>query len=518
MSNIFNEVQFSKVPSNSFDLSHDVKMSCNMGDLVPVSLIECVPGDKINIKTETMARLAPMIAPVMHKVDIYIHHFFIPNRLIWSSWEEFITGGEFGSTPPAAPYMGGVGAMAPGTLGDYLGLPTGINIDKFSALPFAGYEMVYNEFYRDQNLIQPTNTMCTDGDISLRWGVDFGFLRKRAWQHDYFTSALPFAQKGAPVTLPVGSFTDVPVNLVGTGTPLYKTQGGSFIPPGVSGADFDGGAGFFTASELKTQAGDPVQFDPNGTLFADTSALNLVATSINDLRTAVRLQEWLERNARGGSRYIESILSHFGIHSPDARLQRPEYVGGSKQPIVISEVLQTSETDNSPQGNMAGHGISVGSGKNSGYFCFEHGYMISIMSILPKTAYQQGIPRHFSKFDKLQYYWPTFANLGEQEVLNRELYYEGVSADDDTFGYVPRYAEYKYLEARVAGDFRTSLSYWHMGRIFSSRPNLNKAFIEADPTHRIFAVDDPAVHKVYVHIFHAINARRLMPKYNIPTL
>ena len=240
-------------------------------------------------------------------------------------------------------------------------------------------------------------------------------------------------------------------------------------------------------------------------------------TSINELRRAFRLQEWLERNARGGTRYIEQILAHFGVKSSDARLQRPEYITGVKTPVVISEVLNTTGIDGElPQGNMAGHGVAVTTGKFGSYFCEEHGWIMGIMSVMPKTAYQQGIPKMFQKFDNLDYYWPSFANIGEQEVKQSEIF-AFTANDNNTFGYVPRYAEYKYMPSRVAGEFRTSLDYWHLGRKFDTQPTLNQTFIECDPsaTKRIFAVEEGA-DTLYCHVLNKIQAIRPMPKFGTP--
>jgi hypothetical protein len=259
----------------------------------------------------------------------------------------------------------------------------------------------------------------------------------------------------------------------------------------------------------------PINIDNSGSMVAKTSELTAEAADINSLRRAFRLQEWLERNARGGTRYIESILAHFGVRSSDARLQRPEYLGGSKGKMVISEVLSTAETT-LPVGNMAGHGISVSGGNQFQYNVEEHGWIIGLISVTPDTAYQQGLHRSLNKFDRLDYFWPTFANIGEQEVKAKELYGDAVNGGD-TFGYVPRYAEYKYLNSRVAGEMKTSLDYWHLGRIFAAEPNLNGDFIACEPSTRIFAVEDANVDNIYGHIFNNIKAIRKMPKYGTPS-
>lgn len=258
-----------------------------------------------------------------------------------------------------------------------------------------------------------------------------------------------------------------------------------------------------------------------GGLYVDAS---VDAATINDLRRAFRLQEWLEKMARGGSRYIEQILVHFGVKSSDARLQRPEFLGGSKLPVIVSEVLQTAQDissvdDSTPLGTMAGHGLSAGRGNNISYYAEEHGYIFGIMSVTPLTAYQQGLHRHWTRRSYLDYAWPSFAHIGEQEVLNKELYFDSSDdKNDETFGYVPRYSEYKYMASRVAGDFRENLAFWHLGRIFESRPALNTEFIECNPRKDIFAVQDNDTQSLWSHVYHSIRVTRRLPKYGTPTL
>jgi hypothetical protein len=442
-----------------------------------------------------------MVAPVMHRMDVSMHYFFVPNRILWNNWEKFITDANSGIVPP---YVKTYLSWSPEfkKFMDYMGIPpnnvSNDNSANVSALPMAAYQAIYNEYYRDQNLIAPIDYKLIDGDQGTNVKAqNLLTLRQRAWEHDYFTSSLPFAQKGAAVDIPLGQLNgDAPVYVnSSSGTTLTGTPNNIVVNSGTTG-------------------------DANaGELFANTSGVSVANTTINDLRRAYRLQEWLEKNARGGTRYVESILSHFGVKSSDARLQRPEYITGVKTPVIVSEVLNTTgQTTGLPQGNMAGHGISVSTGKSGSYYCEEHGYIIGIMSVMPTTAYQQGIPRTFLKNDTLDYFWPTFANIGEQEVQNQELYAYTPSATQ-TFGYVPRYAEYKYMPSRVAGDFRTTLDYWHLGRIFQNQPNLNKEFVECSPsqTTRIFAVED-GTDPLYCHVYNKIHALRPMPKFGTPTI
>lgn len=522
--NIFNKIQLQRPGRSNFDLSHDLKLSCKMGYLIPTNVIECVPGDKFRIASEGMYRMMPMINPIMHKVDITQHHFFVPNRILWDGWEAFITGAQNSTQGDIAFPTIPLGALnvQESTLADYMGLPLGNYLgtsQAISALPFAAYHRIWWEWYRDQNLQQPGNVyeppMLQNGSQTIPQAVELLTLRKRAWEHDYFTSCLPFAQKGDPVELPldISSTAEVVLSDVDAAGRILNPDGSSILNP--DDLQFLGSA---QDNEMIADAGNvPVKYDPNRTLQAEFDDI-ITSTTINDLRASFSLQKWLEKNARGGSRMAESIYAHFGVRSSDQRLSRPEYLGGSKASMAISEVLQTSQSESTPQGTMAGHGIGISAGRDCSYFCEEHGYIITVLSIKPKTAYMQGLPKHFSKNDRLAFYWPDFAFLGEEPVLNKELYMDfAVPANNnETFGYLPRFSEYRYIPSRCAGAMRTSLDSWHMARKFDTLPALNSDFIQSDPTTRIFAVEDPEEDHIIAHIYHKIQASRPLPKYGNP--
>lgn len=484
-------------------------MSGQIGVLMPNLIVECVPGDKFHIACESLLRLAPLLSPVMGLLNFYQHYWFVPDRLVWENWPKFIVAD---ASQPAHPYLliSGPETAEQKKFLDYCSIPpndSGVDL-KVNAIPMACIQKIYDEWYRDQNLITSDWAPLADGANPV---ADYCKLRLRAFEHDYFTASLPWAQKSAAVEIPLGI---VELEQGFSGIPHFRDPAGATY----AGAVAENAGGI----EVGGQAG--LGYDPDGSLIVG-------ATTLNDFRRAEAIQTWLEALARGGSRYVESIESLFGVRSPDARLQRPEYIGGAKSPIVISEVLNstgpmeiaTADDPNgramgSPQGDMAGHAVSVMNGNVANYFCQEHGYIIGICSVLPKTAYYQGVPRWALKNDYLQYYFPNFAHIGEQEVYNSEIF-AYTNSDHGVFGYLPRYSEYKYMPSRVAGDFRTTLEFWQTGRKFATLPTLSQEFVECNYTdfNRIFAVEGDDDH-LWMHLYHSIKAIRPMPVFGTPSI
>ena len=551
MANIFDSIRMKRPRRNAFNLSYESKLTLNMGELVPIMCMPVVPGDKFRVKTESLVRLAPLVAPMMHRVNVFTHYFFVPNRLVWNEWEDFITKGVDGDDVPVLPsfrlssdlFSSNPSAFfGDGTLWDYLGLPSlkGVGGAEFpnpspngviapqnyrvSSLPFRAYQLIYNEYYRDQNLTDPVDITLNSGFEDTLHALNLLQLRRRAWEKDYFTSALPWLQRGPEVTVPIqgsGGTLDVKYDRQAETTQRWVDSDLRSFENGVAyDATFssEGNLHFSRLIGVNGGVGNRApELDPNGTLKVNVDEMGI---NINDLRTSNALQRWFERNARGGSRYIEQILSHFGVRSSDARLQRPQFLGGGRMPISVSEVLQTSSTDEtSPQANMAGHGISAGINNGFKHYFEEHGYIVGIMSITPRTGYQQGVPRDFTKFDNMDFYFPEFAHLSEQEVKNQELFLSSdVDYNGGTFGYAPRYSEYKYHQSEAHGDFRGNLSFWHLNRIFEDKPNLNTTFVECKPSNRVFATSETEDDKFWVQIYQDVKALRLMPKYGTPML
>ena len=547
MSTIFDFVTLKKPKRSVFDLSFENKLSGNMGDLIPIMCQEVLPGDHFKCSAEIFCRFQPMLAPMFHRVNVTVHFFFVPNRILWSNWETFITGGPEGTSEPVFPNCGtstsntslhpsDLPNWCPGSLMDYLGIPVGQFWSDgqgvsptatwsgfptpFSLMPFAAYQKIYQDYYRDQNLDPEDNSWkLVDGGTDLS-SSSLSLLRKRCWEKDYFTSALPWAQRGPQIQLPITSSNSAPVTLKGGPVQpiegVFRSADNKSTPPNTGNINLAGSVVNPNGRVVQDAGNNNLVYDPNGSLQADLSGIG--SPTINDVRRSFQLQKWLERNARSGGRYIEQILSHFGVHSSDARLQRSEYLGGGKLPVSISEVLQTSATQTtSPQGNMAGHAVA-GSVTPSFHSHFEeHGFILGIMSVMPRTGYSQGLDRKFFKFDRYDYYWPEFSTIGEQSILNQELFYRNVDADNkNTFGYCPRYQEYRYNIDQVHGDFRNTLSYWHMARLFQNAPGLNSSFVHADPTTRVFADTNPNDDHLLFDTYLQITANRPVIKSGDP--
>ena len=477
---------------NKFNLSYYNLLSCMPGSLVPIGLTEVLPGDTIQQATSALLRCSPLVTPVMHPWHVRIHHWYVPHRLVWEDWEDFITGGPDGMDASVFPTITFATGPAVGSLSDHLGVPPSINGIEVSAIPYRGYALIWNEWYRDQDL----QTALTIDETSGADTTTNVALQNCSWEKDYFTSARPWEQKGPSVTVPLG--TTAPVVPDGTPPTLQLNSGGT-------------SKNFRTASGTNTWVmngnapvtGDVLQWTDTG-MEADLSAAS--AVTVTRLREALALQRFEEARARYGSRYVE-YLRYLGVRSSDARLQRPEYLGGGKQTIQFSEVLQTAEgTD--PVGEMRGHGItSLRSNKYRRFF-EEHGYIFSLLSVRPKTIYVQGLARTWNRRTKEDFFQRELQAIGQQEVLNKEIYAAHASPND-TFGYQDRYDEYRRQESRVSGEFRSSvLDSWHTARIFGSAPALNADFVSCVPTERNFAVQTNDL--LYVMARHSIQARRLV--------
>lgn len=496
---------FSKIgalsPGRSvFNLSYEKKLTCDMGQLIPIMCDEVVPGDKFKIGNDIVIRFQPLVAPIMHEINVYVHYFFVPNRILWDDWEDFISGGVEGNYAGAPPVWDPTGMNSVGSLWDYFGFPTGVVPTGAFPLDFPrrAYNRVYNEFYRDENL-------------QAEVAESNGNILNRAWEKDYFTSSLPWQQRGIAPALPISGTTSAvfPNDLVLS----VKTDNLAQTLRNVSANSNP----FWSANP--TTNGDvkvplsKVSLDNNTVDFADATTFNVA-----DLRLAFQIQKWMERNARGGVRYTEFLRSHFGVAPRDDRLQRPEYIGGSKSPCIISEVLQTSSTDaTSAQGNLAGHGIAVDRTFAASYTAQEYGLIIGIMSVMPRSAYQQGIDRQWLRRNRYDFYFPEFANLSEQAIERAELYASNVEAENKTiFGYQGRFDEMRVKRNMVCGYMRDTFDYWHLGRKFVSAPGLNEEFIKCVPSKRIFAVqDEPGL---IVNVGNRIKAIRPLPIQSQPGL
>ena len=573
---IFSKTPINRPKRNLFNLSYQNKFSCNLGQLVPIMCKPVVPGDTFKCSSELFVRTAPLISPMFQQLDVYVHYFYVPNRLICSDWEQYISPhATKDNKNPSELQLPSIDLrdrktfqfsseklFAPGTLMDFLGYHgqgDGVPDEDAlvaSILPVNAYNLIYQSYYCDQNLGLASRV---DDPLLLDemkvYGVDDGFeekyesdagepifnyfsLRQRCWKKDYFTSALPFTQRGADVHLPLyGDASIVGKSSIATQPEHLFSQVNPYSDPTDLNAHFTKVDGHDNTYSLRGNGnGYDAAFTHSHAVSTQSIASqlsvdleNVSAATINELRRATRLQQYLETSARVGGRYKEFVLGHFGVNVPDGRLQRPEYLGGGVCKISIGEVTQTSMTVNSGDdvaalGQMAGRGSAYGNSNSFKHSFPEHGYVMAIMSIQPKAAYFQGVCRDLLKQDRLDIYTPEFANLGEQPILNAELF----AASDkpkETFGYTPRYAEYKFSLDEIHGQFRDSLDTWHMARVFGEQPTLSNKFIEVnekeDGLNRVFAVpgtsDNPVEH-FYVYVQNNIKALRPMPVFGVPTL
>ena len=551
--NQFDTVQIHKPAKNVFNLSHDVKSSYNFDKLYPFLCQPIYPGDTFNVRAEVFLRAMPMLCPVMHNVDMHLYFFFVPMRLVWNEnkkrdWKVFITGGEDGMQNPELPYFTypSVAAVnqdlvADNSLLDHMGFPTVLHpdvhasqdVEHVCSLPFRAYQLVWNEYFRNQNVQNEIEFSFDQGQESPSDIAKLFAFRYKNWEKDYFTSCLPWAQRGEAVKLPiagppqVSGVADVQVQharIIGDDlvSPIYSENQGA----NVQYMKFNG-----SGSQSR-----PVQLEGQAILRSGTITFTgLEIGTINDFRACLRLQQWLENNARCGSRYIEQLLSHFGVTSSDARLQRPELLGGGKIPLIFTDVPQTSYGDGtSPNddanvlGDLAGKGTLYG--KTGGFrkYFEEHGILLGICCIIPRTSYQNNLPRVWTAFDKTDWYFPEFAHLGEQAVLRKEVYFNpnmpyqnGDDGQDGVFGYQGRFTELRYIPSSVHGQLKNVFQAWHFGRMFSDIQHLNSDFVTANSRVNVFAlenvrngVDDPFICQMHLDV----KAVRPLPKYAIPTL
>ncbi len=511
MGHKFSEVPRAEIPRSSFDRSHGLKTTFDAGLLIPIFLDEALPGDTFNLDMTGFARLATPIFPIMDNMFMETFFFAVPHRLLWTNWEKFCGAQDDpgDSTSFTIPTYTSVTAIVEQELFDYLGLPVGVASARVgaSALPARAYNLIFNDWFRDENLQDSLTVELDDGPDSIANYV----LKRRGKRHDYFTSCLPFAQKGTSIGIPLG--TTAPV--------IGETGEGPTFKGAISGTAYGMLEKAIVADNVLTENSvaetNLMDWDDPG-LVADLSTAT--AATINQLRQAFQIQKVLERDARGGTRYTEIVKAHFGVTSPDSRLQRPEYLGGGSSPVTISQIAQTSETlVGTPQGNLAAFGTS--SLHNHGFTksFTEHCIILGLMSVRADLTYQQGINRMWSRSTRFDFYWPALAHIGEQSVLNREIMFQNLAADDLVFGFQERYAEYRYKPSLITGLFRSdatgSLDAWHLAQDFATLPVLDDTFIQdTPPVDRVIAV--PSEPHFLFDAYFKLRCARPMPLFGVP--
>lgn len=532
------------ISRSTFDRSSSLKTSFNTGDIVPFYVDEVLPGDTFNVKTSKVVRLQTMLTPMMDNMYLDTYFFFVPNRIVWEHWKQFNGENTESAWIPQTEYevpqiTAPSGGWQVGTIADYFGIPTGVSNISVNALPFRAYALIMNEWFRDENLQDPLVIPMDDSTVT---GVNTGtFVTDVAKggkpyiaskYHDYFTSCLPSPQKGPDVQIPVSPATDLPVvpkldlawSYSGTAVPAMKyayTDQAANISAG-SGMVIGSDKAVYDYSSVGSNGNHPIA--PSN-LWAIQDGLPAAAT-INQLRLAFQIQKLYERDARGGTRYIEILKSHFGVTSPDARLQRPEYLGGNRVPINVNQIVQQSATTDgsTPQGNPVGLSLTTDTHSDFTKSFTEHGFVIGVMVARYDHTYQQGIERMWSRKDRFDYYWPVFANIGEQAVLNKEIYAQGNSTDDEVFGYQEAWADYRYKPNRVTGEMRStyaqSLDVWHLGDDYDALPSLSDSWIREDKANvdRVLAVTSSVSNQLFCDIYVKNRTTRPMPMYSVPGL
>ena len=504
MKHDFSSVPHADIPRSNFKRSHGLKTAFDSAYLVPIFVDECLPGDSFNLNLTSVARLATPLTPFMDNLFMDFFFFFVPNRLLWDNWQKFMgeQANPADSIDFTVPTISDAGSgFALNSLSDYFGIPTGITPLTVNALHHRAYNLIWNEWFRDENLQDSVTVDKDDGPDTI---ADYVLL-KRGKRHDYFTSSLPWPQKGDAVELPIGDKAVVTHDAaVDQNLSVYST--------------------IYSGYQAMNSANPHVQADASSALEADTLYADLTdatATTINSLREAFQLQKMLERDARGGTRYTEIVKSHFGVTSPDARLQRPEYLGGGSAPVLVQPIANTSATATENQGDLAAIALSSQSGIGFTKSFVEHGVILGLVNVRADLTYQQGVDRMWSRQTRYDYYFPALAHLGEQEVLNKEIWADGSANDDLVFGYQERWAELRYKQSKITGILRSdaagSLDVWHLSQDFATLPALNAAFIEEDPpVSRVVAV--PSEPEFIFDGYFDLVCTRPMPTYGVPGL